>query len=280
MGLMSLIYLLSGLAFDSLVIMFAFLFGAIPGGWYKRKILQLQLFLSSFSFFTGALSCIFAKINEEYLLEINTLHKFSFLRTWQVLYAIAFFGTLYKLKKIGGLSTECIRLKNTEYQISNKLEYTLGDSIIYMPNVKSCAIAKNCTILFSGARPEKEIDAEFICKKIDDKVYECLSYIDLNEKFSIKRIINSGINCLIVFVFMLIPLIVQYMDITAMTTGPTTPEDDPLYNLFGSVVTFLLGALFCKLFKNIKEVVGKILYWLGVVMVILSFPDLIIGFFS
>lgn len=276
---MGLIYLLSLLAFDSLVIMFAFLFGAIPGGWYKRKLPQLQLFLSSFSFSAGALSCIFAKINEEYLLEINTLHKFYFLMILQFLYAIAFFGTLYKLKTIGSLSTECIRLQASEYQLSSDLEYYTRGST-YMPIVKTYAIAENCIIIFPGARPEKEIDAEFICKKIDDKVYECLSYIDLNKEFSVKRIVDNGINCLIVFVFMLIPLVVQYMDITVMTTGPTTPEDDPLYNLFGSVVTFLLGALFCKLFKNIKEVGGKIFYWLGVVMVILSFPDLIIGFFS
>lgn len=275
---MGLVYLLSGLAFDSLVIMFAFLFGAIPGGWYKRKLAQLQLFLSSFSFFTGALSCIFAKINEEYSLETNTLYTCSFLMILQVLYAIAFFGTLYKLKTSEDFPNERICLKASEYQLSNDLEYDTSGST-YLAKVKAYAIAENCIIIFSGARPEKEIDADFICKKIDDKVYECLSYIDLNEEFSIKRIINSGINCLIVFVFMLIPLIVQYMDITFMATGSTIPKDGPLSNLFSFTVTFLLGALFCKLFKNIKGF-GRILYWLGVVMVVTTISNLIIEFFS
>lgn len=275
---MSLIYLLSSLAFNSLVIMFAFICGAIPGGWYKRKILQLQLFLSSFSFFTGALSCIFAKINEEYLQGIHTLYTCSFLMILQVLYAIAFFATLYRLKTSGDFLTECIRLQASEYQLSSDLEYDTSGST-YLANVKTYAIAENCIILFPGARPEKEIDAEFICKKIDDKVYECLSYIDLNEKFSIKRIIDNSINCLIVLVAMSIPLIVQYGDITVMATGPTAPEDDPLYNLFSFAVTFLLGALFCKLFKNIKGA-GKIFYWLGVVIVVITISSFIIEFFS
>ncbi len=148
-----------------------------------------------------------------------------------------------------------------------------------MPIVKTYAIAENCIILFPGARPEKAIDAEFICKKIDDKVYECLSYIDLNEKFSIKRIIDNGINCLIVFVPMLIPPVIQYSDIAVMATGPFTPGDDPLSNLFRFVVLFVLGAVFCKLFKAVKGT-GRIFYCLGFVMVIISVSNLIIEFFS
>ena len=195
------------------------------------------------------------------------------MRTFEVLYAIAFFGTLYRLKTSRDLPNEYIRLQSSEYQLSNKLEYTLGN-LIYMPHVEAYAIAENCIIIFSGARPEKEIDAEFICKKIDDRVYECLSYIDLNEEFSIKRIINNGINCLIVFVFMLVPLIVQYTDITVMATGLTHEFD----SLFSFVVLFLLGTLFCKLFQNTKGF-GKILYCLSFVMIILSIYYLI-EFFS
>lgn len=105
-----------------------------------------------------------------------------------------------------------------------------------------------------------------------------MSYIDLNEKFSIKRIIDNGINCLIVFVFMLIPPIVQYSDITVMATGPTAPGDGPLDSLFSFVVLFSLGASFCKLFKNTKGF-GKILYCFSFFMVIISIYYLI-EFFS
>lgn len=265
---MDLIYLLSCLAFDSLVILFAVLFGAIPGKWYRWKTQQLQFVFASISFFAGMLSCIFAKINEEYLLEINTLYTFSFLIIFEVLYAIVFLATLFRLitcvKTNGGLPNEYIYLRGYEYQLSNKLEYTLGN-LIYMPNVKAYAIAENYTIIFSGARPEKEIDAGFICKKIGNKTYECLSYIDLNKEFRIKRIINKGINYLVILVFILVPLIVQYTDIAFIDTGNV----DEFYSLYEFVVLFLLGSLGCRLFAKIKGF-GKILHYLFFVMIIFS----------
>lgn len=270
---MNLIYLSSFLAFDSLVILFSVLFGAIPGRWYRWKTEQLQFVFATISFLSGMLSCILAKNNEESLLEINTLYTFSFLLVFEALYTIVFLATLYKLitcvKTNGGLQNEYIYLRGSEYQLSNKLEYTIGN-LIYMPNVKACAVAENYTIVFSGPRPKKEIDAGFICKKIGDKTYECLSYINLEKEHRIKRIINYGINCFIILVFLLVPLLVQYTDIVFMATGNV----DEFYSLYRFVMLFLLGSLGSKLFANIKGF-GKILYYLFWVMIINSIYYLI-----
>ena len=78
---------------------------------------------------------------------------------------------------------------------------------------------------------------------------------------------------------MLIPPVIQYSDIAVMATGPFTPGDDLLSNLFRFVVLFVLGAVFCKLFKAVKGT-GRIFYCLGFVMVIISVSNLIIEFFS
>lgn len=270
---MKLIYLLSWLAFDSFVLMFAILFGAIPGKWYKWKTIQLQFAFATFSFITGTLSCIIAKSNEEYLQEISTLYNFSFLMIFEYFYIAAFFASLFRfitcIKTTAGLPNEYIYLHSSEYQISNKLEYTLGD-LIYMPNVTAYAIAENSIIIFTGARPEKEIDAGFICKKIGDKVYECLSYIDLDKEHKIKKIINHVINCFIVTIFLLIPLLEQYTDIVHITTGNV----DMLYSLYESVVLFLLGSLGCKFFSGVRGF-GKVLYYLFIVMIIFSLYYLI-----
>lgn len=223
--------------------------------------------------FLGTLSCIVAKINEAYLHEINTVYTFSFLIIFEILYAIVFFASLTKFiacVKTNAVSpNEYIFLRGIEYQISNKLEYTLGN-LIYMPNVKAYAIAKNHTIIFSGARPEKEIDAGFICKKIGDKTYDCLSYIDLDKRFSVKRIIGYVINCFVLIVFWSIPFLIQYTDSVFMATGNV----DELYPLYEFVVLFLLGSLGCKLFTKVKGF-GKILYYLFLIMIIFSLYYLI-----
>ncbi len=273
---MNLIYLLSCLAFDSLVFLFAIIFGAIPGKWYRWKTQQLQFVFAVISFVAGTISCVIAKISEEKLLEINTLYTFSFLSIFEILYTIVFLATLCRfitcIKTTAGLPNEYIYLQGSEYTISNKLEYTLGN-LIYMPNVKAYAIAENYTILFSGARPEREIDAGFICKKIGNKTYECLSYIDLDKAYRIKRIINYGINCFVILVFLLVPVLVQYTDIIFITTGNV----DAFYSLYEFVVLFLLGSLGCKLFTKVKGF-GKVLYYLFLVMIIFSLYYLIIFF--
>lgn len=266
---MNLIYLLSCLAFDSLVLAFAVGFGAIPGKWYKLKTKQIQFIFLTISFVVGIISCIIAKINEEYLLEINTLYTFDYLMIWQVLYTIAFVGALFGIKKTAGLPTEYIYLQGSEYKISTSLEYTLSD-LTYMPNVKTYAITENYTILFSGARPEKEIDACFICKQIGNKTYECFSYIDLDKEYRIKRIINYGFNCCVILVFLLVPLLIQYTDIIFITTRNV----DAFYPLYEFVVLFLLGSLGFKLFTKVKGF-GKILYYLSLVMIIFSLYYLI-----
>lgn len=268
---MNLIYLLSHLAFDSIVIMFAIIFGAIPGKWYKKKIDQLQLVFATISFLSGTLSCILAKINEEFLLEINTLYTFSFLLLIEYFYIVTFLASIYKIKtknRIGNYQN--IQLRSSEYQLSNELEYTIGDSMIYMPNVKTCAVTENYIIVFPGPRPEKEIDADFLCEKIGDKTYACQAYTILEKEHKIKRIINYGINCFIVLTFLSIPLLFQHMDTTFMTTGNTDEFDF----LFRFVMLFLFGALSNKLFKNTKGF-GKILYYLSIVMIILSINPII-----
>lgn len=273
MNLLHLIYLLSFLSFNSLVLIFAFLFGAIPGNWYKRKLPQLQFIFATISFLSGGLNCIIALINDAYLNEINTLYTFSFLIILEPLYAFAFFASIYKLVKRRQtnkvLPDEYIFLRGSEYQITNKLEYTLSN-LIYMPNVQSYAIAKDYTIIFSGARPEKEIDAKFICKKIGDKAYDCLSYIDLDKRFSLKRIFNHIVNCFILIVSLSIPFLIHYTDSALMATGNV----DELYPLYVFVILFLLGTLECKLFRGIKGF-SKIFYYLALIMVIFSFGYLI-----
>lgn len=266
---MEITYLLSIVAFDSIVIIFAVLFGAIPGNWYKWRIEPIQVLFAVSAFLTGTICCIWTKINEEQLIAINSLYTFSFQLGFEVLYLIILLASLFRfgtyLKTKRELPNRYIKLNNSEYKITNKLEYTLGN-LIYMPNVKAYAIARDMTIVFSGSRPKEEIDAGFICKKIGDGIYECLSYVDLRKSHTIKSIINTLINCLIIIVAFIVPVVIALMDATFINTGNV----DSLYNVFEFLVLFLLGSIGSKLFANVNGF-GKLLYFLFIAMTIISF---------
>lgn len=272
-SMMNSIYVLSILAFDSAVLVFAFLFNVIPGRWYVWRIEKIQLMLASFSLVTNIVGSVIAIIYDSYLLNIGSLYTYDFHTTVGGFYVILLFCSIYKyisfVKREKKEPRKYIELRDTDYKLTSELNFTLGNQI-YMPNVQTYAVTKDEVILFSGARPEKEINAGFICNKLGDKVYECISYCPLEKKHTKKSVINRIHSFSIVFVFMLLPVVVAYLDICKRETGNV----NNLYKLFESTVCFGLGSIGCKLFSGTKGF-GKYLYILGMIMISSSFVGLL-----
>ncbi len=265
---MIMIYALSIVSFDIMVLLFCFLFNAFPGKWYRWHTVELQFFLSMVSLFTGICGWCLSKKNEAMLIEKNSLFTASFQSISMVIYLVVFVASVYRFfgfRKTGTkLPNKYFRIDKKDYKIVNELNYTLGN-LIFIPNTTAYAIFGASTIIFSGAHPSKEIDAGFICKKIGNNVYECISYIDFEKQDFIKRALKGLVNTLVIVVFLCVPILVAYTDYVFILEHNV----DDLYSLYEFVVLFLLGSLGHNLFANTKGL-GKILYWFFFIMRLFS----------
>ena len=273
---MIMIYTLSTIAFDSLILLFCVLFNGIPGKWYRWHTVQLQLLLSVISLLFGTNGLILSKSNEKLLIDRNSLFATSLQSVLTILYLIVFIASVYRYiefrKTKAELPNKYFMFCQGDYKIVNELNYTLGN-LIFIPNIKAYAVYGTTTIIFSGRHPSEEIDAGFICKKIGDNVYECLSYIDLEKQTFVKRVIQRILNVLMIVTVLCAPILVAYTDYVFMLEKNV----DNLYSLYEFVVLFLLGSLGCNLFGKTKGF-GKALYCLFIIMIMISMYYLLIFF--
>lgn len=270
-NIMNSIYVLSILAFDSAVLMFAFLFNVILVKWYIWRMEKIQLMLASFSLMTCIAGSVIAIIYDSYLLNVGSVYTFDFHMTGVIFYCILLFCSIYKyiscIKRKKKEPRKYIELRDTDYKLTS--EFTWGNHI-HMATVRTYAVTKDAVILFPSVRPKKEINAGFICNKLGDKVYECVAYLPLEKKHTIKSVINRIHTFSVVFVCMLLPVIVAYMDLCKRETG----EVNNIYILFGSFMCYVFGSLACKHFSGTKGF-GKYLYVLGMIMISSSFVALL-----
>lgn len=262
------IYIQFIVAFDLLVALFFVVFNVFPGKWYRWHTVQLQFILSMLSFIIGLSGYILSIYNRNYIQEINSLFSDSFLSIFLAFYFMVFISSIYRYisinKNQNDLPYEYIELSKSQYKIVNELEYSLGN-LAYMPNVNSYAVCEKMTIVFSSARPLREIDAGFVCRQIGDDVYECLSYIDKSKEKSFHKIINKTISFISNCLFLLMPVLLTYTDYI-FSKGR---DIENIYNLYVFSIMFTFGALGSKLFYNSKGL-GKWLYWLCISSLILS----------
>ena len=185
---MGLVTVLIILAWECIVVMFAFLLHVIPLKNYYKNIVKVQLFLSSSALILGLFVHYYVKMNYDsgifYGSRWNERGTFAML----VLFWVFFIGSLLHFvadKKNSRNKIETFVLSADEYKIVKDVEY------LYMPTVKNYCEFDRGIIAFSGNMPNREVDGTFTCRMVKDGIYECFEYKALsgeNNKLSFSRI--------------------------------------------------------------------------------------------
>ena len=190
---MVLVTVLMIIAWELIVIMFAYIYHIIPLKNYSENIPKIQLFFSACSVITGLVALFYVKTY--YSSGIFNASKWDETGIKIILiipflsFAVALFGNFYRKSHVLP-KEETIFLKAEEYQIVKDFDLMMGD-YMYMPNVKSYCEFSGGKILFPINVPEHEVDCAFTCRMVKDGIYECFEYKALsgeNNKLSFSRI--------------------------------------------------------------------------------------------
>ncbi|WP_034500936.1 hypothetical protein, partial [Butyrivibrio hungatei] len=181
------------IAWELIVIMFAYIYHIIPLKNYSENIPKIMLLLSACSVIAGLVALFYLKTH--YSLGIFNASKWDESTITIVMgipflfFLIALFGNIYRKNHVLP-KEETFFLKAEEYKIVKDFDLMMGD-YMYMPNVKSYCEFSGGKIMFSANVPVHEADCAFTCRKVKDGIYECLSFemsSDADRKIDFSRI--------------------------------------------------------------------------------------------
>ena len=263
--IVALMYILIIVAWECLVIMYGCLFNVFPGRWYRWHIINVQIFLSSLTFTLGVSSRLLAVINDEIFKErtaftgdlqgpilfVNALlFSCSVIRFWE-----------YKKRKE---EVQVLRIYKDDYKIVKELDDGIGNSV-ETTNVSTIAILDTSIIIFPGAHPDEAVDADFVCRKIGDNVYECLSYVALERHISLRSIINGAETALLMGWNFLLPVLLVYIDYADRMGKEVDLE------ICGPAIIYTLGAATRKLLRGEDGLFARFFYLFGCFFEVTSF---------
>ena len=263
--IVALIHALVIAADESMIIMFGCLFNVFPGRWYRQHIINVQIFLASLTLTLGVSSGLLAVINDEMFKERTAF-------TWDLQSPILFVYTLlficsairfweYKKRKE---EVQVLRIYKDDYKIARELDDGIGNGV-ETTNVSTVAILDTSIIIFPGAHPNEAVDADFICRKIGDNVYECLSYIALERHISLRSILNGAETALIMGWSFLLPVLLVYIDYADRMGRKVDLE------ICGPAIFYIFGAGLRKLLRGVDGLFAKFFYLFGCVFEVASF---------
>ena len=263
---MFLVTIMTIIACELVVLMFAFAMHVIPLKEYVKKISKIQLFLSIVATLLGVFVYFYLKTNyssgifskSKWNTELAGLFVFGY-----CLCLVCSFFRFFSEKK-DKYNEETFRLMADEYKIVKEFNFTMGD-YIYMPNVKAyCEFGKGIMI-FTGRMPEHEVDGVFKCRMVKDGIYECLSYEVLTNDY--KKIIVSQISISALFILLVIDVALFIMWISQM------PGFNMVFiaRLVKSLSFSLFGAAAFNLYKGAKGIFAKLMMGFSIFLIIMGF---------
>ena len=262
---MVLVTVLMIIAWELIVIMFAYIYHIIPLKNYSENIPKIQLFFSACSVITGLVALFYVKTN--YSSGIFNASKWNETSIKIVLFipflwfAMVLFGLFYRKSHVLP-KEETIFLKAEEYKIVKDFDLLMGD-YMYMPNVKSYCEFSGGKILFPINVPEHEVDCEFTCRMVKDGIYECLSY----------EIVNKDIRARAAQIMNIIFFILIAVDIAlVMIWISQAPElnIDLIGRVISSLSFSLSGIAGLKLYKGAKGIMAKFMLGFSIMLFILG----------
>ncbi|MCR4996779.1 MAG: hypothetical protein K6A61_05695 [Butyrivibrio sp.] len=185
---MFIVTVLTIIAWECIVAMFAFLLHVIPLKNYYKNIVKVQLFLSSSALILGLFVHYYVKMNYDSGIFYGSKWDDRGEPEMVILFLTFFICSLIHFvadKKNSRNKIETFVLRADEYKIVKDVEY------LYMPTVKNYCEFDRGIIAFSGNMPNREIDGTFTCRMVKDGIYECFEYKALsgeNNKLSFLRI--------------------------------------------------------------------------------------------
>ena len=253
------------IAWELIVIMFAYIYHIIPLKNYSENIPKIMLLLSACSVIAGLFALFYVKTN--YSSGIFDASKWDETGITIILiipflsFAVALFGNFYRKSHVLP-KEETIFLKAEEYQIVKDFDLMMGD-YMYMPNVKSYCEFSGGKILFPINVPEHEVDCAFTCRMVKDGIYECMSY----------EIVNKDIRVRIAQIMNIVFCILIAVDIAmVMIWISQAPELD--IDLIGRVISSLSfslsGIAGLKLYKGAKGIMAKFMLGFSIMLFILG----------
>ncbi|SFU79007.1 hypothetical protein [Butyrivibrio sp. M55] len=262
---MVLVTVLMIIAWELMVIMFAYIYHVIPLKKHSENNPKILLPLSACSVIAGLVALFYVKtnyssgiFNASYWNEAN-IRIFMFIPfLW---FAMVLFGLFYRKSHVLP-KEETIFLKAEEYKIVKDFDLLMGD-YMYMPNVKSYCEFRGGKILFSISAPEHEVDCAFTCRMVKEGIYECMSY----------EIVNKDIRVKIVQIMNIVFCILIAVDLAlAMLWLSQAPELN--IDLIGRVISSLSISLFgiagLKLYKGAKGIMAKFMLGFSIMLIILG----------
>ena len=251
------------IAWELIVIMFAYIYHIIPLKNYSENIPKIMLFLSACSVIAGLFALFYVKTN--YSLGIFDASKWDESSVTIILgipflcFVVTLFGNFYR-KSHALPKEETIFLKADEYQIVKDFDLMMGD-YMYMPNVKSYCEFSGGKIIFSISAPEHEVDCAFTCRMVKDGIYECLSY----------EIVNKDIRARAAQIMNIVFFILIAVDLAlVMIWISQAPElnIDLIGRLTSSLSISLFGIAGLKLYKGAKGIMAKFMLGFSIILII------------
>ena len=262
---MLIVTILTIIACELVVLMFAFILHVIPLKNYTEKMSKIQLSLSIVATLLGVFVYFYLKTNyssgvfdkSKWDTELAKLFIFGY--CWcLVASSLRFF-----YEKKAEYTEETFRLMADEYKIVKEFNLTMGD-YMYMPNVKAyCEFGKGIMV-FTGRMPEHEVDGVFKCRMLKDGIYECLSYEVATNDY--KKISLSNIIISVLFVLLAIDvalLIIWISQIPGFNMGG-------IAHFVKSLSFFLFGAALFNLYKGAKGILAKFMFGFSIFVIIMS----------
>ena len=257
------------IAWELIVVMYAYILRVIPLKNYSRTITRVQIILSSCSVMLGVFAFFYVKINYNSGIFYGSKWDETGLAIMLFLLFLCFLMSILRFffnRNASQNSEKTFILKAGDYRIVKDFDLTMGD-YLYMPNVKAYCEFDGGKIVFSGSVPAQDFDCNFTCRMVEDGIYECLLYEILNKDIRVRtaQIMRIGFFILIAVDFAL-----------AMIWISQAPGLN--IDLIGRLTSLLWWSLFgiggLKLFKGAKgigAIVMKVTACLMIFVGILSF---------
>lgn len=258
------------IASESFIMLLFIWFRAFSGKWYKENTMRIQFVVTLISSVLQGIGILMSRSDmssfraRDGVLNLNIQYMLFGLHIVLLLVAVL---ALYQNTKQLNYNLY-IKMKKEDYKLTGELDMRLRNPI-NVANIKMYAVSEDKIIAFCGPSPTTEINAEFICKKIEDQVYECIDFNELATKLTLKMVFHKILTFIILILSVCIPPMLIHSDLIKVN-GDITDFSD----LYKFIFIFLYGVLGMKAFANIKGM-GKFLFWFHVFLSIISLNFLV-----
>ena len=259
MDYQNLSYFLFVVCFFLLVTMILFMSNSFLGNWYKEKFYKVTFVMSililifsllrTYSFFVLSLDYFY---NGAFTIGVN-----FYLSFFDVLFIYMGFFRYFSFIK-NGYKLSHIILKESDYVIHHDTKFRKMYTGV-AAKVEHYAVTNlGDTILFLAGSPTKASNIDCICYKVNNGIYHCTSYHELNPKISFGFIFHKMLTLFLIVNAYIFPVLLVYADMNKFYL------EQGQHNYVLSPMLCLLGGMCIKLFYKTNTYFKYFMYVVAV----------------